>query len=106
MQRFYLIMPIQVGWNFRKGQGTLATYIGKFVRPGKMRDAAALLGVLFEANIKWISSRSEPRPFVLSSSPLPSSAMRITLPLPPQPDQVRLPKYVFAILPGRVEILQ
>ena len=21
MQRFYLIMPIQLGWNFRKGQG-------------------------------------------------------------------------------------
>jgi hypothetical protein len=47
--------------------GTLATYIGKCVRLGKMRDAAALLGVLFEANIKWISSRLEPRPFVLSS---------------------------------------
>jgi hypothetical protein len=22
MQRFYLIMPSQVGWNFRKGQGS------------------------------------------------------------------------------------
>jgi hypothetical protein len=27
-------------------------------------------------------------------------------PMPSQPDQVGLPKYVFATLPGRVEILQ
>ena len=77
-----------------------------------MRDAATLLRVLFEANIKWISTRcgagwSRARSFFKLAAAGDF--------MPPQPDQVRYPTYEFAILPGRrsfpgvwnrVEILQ
>jgi hypothetical protein len=34
MQRFYLIMPIQVGWNFRKGQEMLFEPRAKLIVSG------------------------------------------------------------------------
>jgi hypothetical protein len=46
MQRFYLIMPIQVGWNFRKGQGVSTSRTTTIINDGLgilKRDIAARL---------------------------------------------------------------